>query len=247
MANRTKTEAILVHHTAGNEANMDVLRSVFKSRFKVNYVGYNLVIFPDGSVASDIGDDGFGIHNATGKYTNANAVGISLVGNYSHARPSDNVLSVLEHELERLRAKYGLGRDRVFGHRDFKSTACPGAKLYEWLEGYKKGDDVELAVRSVAAVLRRVKFFFENGKEPDMDSINPESRQVVNFVLQKGDMKDPYDLVGGWYKKDIKAVLDANKKEIRALQKQIDKLENRTWSQLIGEGIRNLFNKEDSK
>ena len=190
---RTKTEAILLHHTAGNEKSMEALRSIFKSRFGVNYVGYNLVIFPDGSVESDIGDDGVGVHNATGKYTNVNSLGVSLVGDFSSSLPGASQLEALVNVLDRLVSKYKLPKTQIFGHRDLKSTACPGEKLYAWLQDYKKGELVDVKEERVHARADAMRFAWESwnpGKKADMDSIYKEAEAIENKEFtQKSLMK----------------------------------------------------------
>lgn len=141
MANRLSTLACTIHHTVTprDSSTMTGLRAIFKERFNVDYVGYNIVIFGDGRAESDIGDDGFGIHNNIGAYTNANSIGIALTGNFEAEMPTTAQLAKLASELDRVKAKYKFGNDRLFGHRDFKSTSCPGKNLYPWLQNYKQG------------------------------------------------------------------------------------------------------------
>ena len=31
---------------------------------------------------------------------------------------------------------WGLKRDDLFGHREFKPTECPGERLFTWFKGY---------------------------------------------------------------------------------------------------------------
>jgi hypothetical protein len=135
---RKSTQAIIVHHTVTNQrwTTMAGLRGIFKQRFGVNYVGYNLVIFHDGSVKTDIGDYSVGIHNNLGKYHNLNSVGVAVVGDFTKDSMTRSQEEALRITLDRLRGKYGLGKDRVFGHQDFKATACPG-RIQDWLKTYK--------------------------------------------------------------------------------------------------------------
>lgn len=54
-----------------------------------------------------------------------------LAGNFEHALPSDAQLATLKEIVARLDAVYHF--ERIIGHRDSKATACPGAKLEEWM------------------------------------------------------------------------------------------------------------------
>jgi uncharacterized coiled-coil protein SlyX len=250
LSNRKTTEAILIHHTAGNESSMNVLRNVFKSRFGVNYVGYNRVIFPDGSVHSDIGDNGFGVHNATGKYQNYNSVGISLVGNFSNRLPGDKQLNALRSEIDRLREKYNLGRERVFGHRDLKSTACPGAKLYAWVEKYKRGEAMDCKDERINARADAMRFAWESwypGGKVTMASIYKEAREIDEGKLKQKDLINRWrdnSLAKRYYIKrsDYTKRVNELKKEVTAADKKIAKL-----NQAVGDLSEQLLKCQEEK
>lgn len=136
MNKRKSTVAVMIHHTAGNEKNAAALRSVFKSRFGVDYIGYTIAIFPDGSFVQDISWEDWGIHNASGKINNSNSPSISFVGNYSDSLPTKSALETGIKKLQEFSDLYGIKLEwhkTVFGHRDSASTACPGQKLYDYL------------------------------------------------------------------------------------------------------------------
>lgn len=135
--------ALVVHHTAGNEQSAAQLRATFKARFGVDYIGYHYAIAPNGDIWKDLRDDQIGIHNNVGQYNNTNSLGISCVGNFSDHLPTDAQLNTLSRLLGELTARYAIPKDRIFGHRDFKATACPGNDLYNWLQEYKQGNHQE--------------------------------------------------------------------------------------------------------
>lgn len=213
MANRKSTLKLIVHHSVTDpNISQAALRSIFKSRFGVNSVGYNICVRPDGSTFSDIGDEGIGIHNATGKYVNANSCGICVLGTFTDNLPSQLQLDGLKRELNRLMAKYSLSRADIIGHRDTgKATACPGNKLYEWLNNYKNGGD---ELEKLTNTLRRVWFWLNDQKEPDIASIQKEAEQIMAGKL------DPYDLMKTWYKNYVAPI----KKDLTTANKKVSKL-----------------------
>ena len=77
---------------------------------------------------------------------NTGKVGICLLGCFSGEGDCDDELTdVMIDSLSRLSTflcrAYGIDPDKILGHRDFKPTKCPGAKVYERLE------EVRAAVR----------------------------------------------------------------------------------------------------
>jgi N-acetylmuramoyl-L-alanine amidase CwlA len=129
---RPSTIGIVVHHTVtANNITQTNLRNIFKSRFGVNYIGYNYVILADGTRYTDIGPDGWGIHSNTGTYQNHNSVGISLAGNFETQNPTKAQLATLSKTIQELMKRYNLPKSKVVGHRDTHATACPGKNLYK--------------------------------------------------------------------------------------------------------------------
>jgi hypothetical protein len=56
-------------------------------------------------------------------------IGICLVGNFDLERPTQKQMQSLAKLVAYLMDKYNIPADRVVGHRDCKSTDCPGANL----------------------------------------------------------------------------------------------------------------------
>lgn len=137
MANRKTTLASITHHTVTprDTTTMAGLRGIFRQRFGVNYVGYNRVIFGDGHIESDIGEDGVGIHNNIGAFHNYNSVGIAVTGDFTQYSPTQMQQEAVKSEIMRLKNKYGYDlRTRTFTHREMKPTTCPSNTLFDYVK-----------------------------------------------------------------------------------------------------------------
>jgi hypothetical protein len=64
---------------------------------------------------------------------NAVALGIENEGTYTAEDPPGVLWDRLRTLCAYLCAQYGIGPTQIFGHRDFKDTACPGDRLYGML------------------------------------------------------------------------------------------------------------------
>lgn len=128
-----KPIGVVIHHSAGNESTATQLRSIFKSRFNVSYIGYHYAISKTGEVWKDLRDDQIGIHNNEGSLNNSNSLGICLIGNLETNQPTVTQLNKLKEILTNLKKTHGITATNIVGHRDMKSTACPGKNLYSSL------------------------------------------------------------------------------------------------------------------
>jgi hypothetical protein len=141
---------ILVHHTAtpnvaatGRDAAFRLARSI--QNFHMNLRGW-----PDTGQHFTVSRGGFvleGRHRSlefvrvgrkqvegahcTGQ--NAVALGIENEGTYSAVDPPAALWSRLRELCAYLCAQYGIAPSEIYGHRDFKDTACPGDRLYRAL------------------------------------------------------------------------------------------------------------------
>ena len=101
------------------------------------YVGYHFVIEKDWLVKQARLIDEIGAHCNTNidwiKYKskvlnpNYDTIGICLAGNFEKEEPTQEQLESLLKLLRELRIK------RVYWHRDFKQTVCPGVNMYKYL------------------------------------------------------------------------------------------------------------------
>ena len=59
---------------------------------------------------------------------NKNSIGIAMIGNFDHSKPTDKQMATLSQLLVKLCGDYGLGADAIRGHREleYAKTACPG-------------------------------------------------------------------------------------------------------------------------
>jgi LysM repeat protein len=95
-------------------------------------VAYNYAACPHGYLL-----EGRGIGKRTGANGNqalnqAHYAIVGLVGSEGLTEPTDAMLSAIRDGIELLR-KHGAGNE-IKGHRDGYATACPGPRLYAWVQ-----------------------------------------------------------------------------------------------------------------
>lgn len=100
-------------------------------------IGYHFVIARDGTVFEARPLKFQGAH-ATGD-NNIGNIGVCLMGNFDNRPIPAAQRKALEDTIARLRKRYGIARTQLYGHRDFKTTDCPGRYAMDWLETYKGG------------------------------------------------------------------------------------------------------------
>jgi len=157
-------KAVLVHHTAGSNDyrkrdSAAVVRGVYAyhvlSRGWCD-IGYNFLVDRYGQVfqgrAGGIRRPVRGAHS--GDY-NVDTTGVSLMGNFDITRPTRPMQrSLVALTAWRLGSAYHGARGRPFlydgrfnrisGHRDVMSTACPGRNVYSWLPTLRRRVDHRL-------------------------------------------------------------------------------------------------------
>ncbi|RZC39317.1 Amidase 2 domain containing protein, partial [Asbolus verrucosus] len=154
-ARRAKTSDILdvipppfvvVHHSEGSEcSNVRSCKSQVKGiqNFHMNSNGwkdiaYNFLIGGDGSVYEGRGWEGFGIHCP--KY-NGNSIGICLLGNFMNKLPPTKQLDALKDLIACAKEKNYIASDyKLIGHRQGKSTDCPGDELFKEIKKWPHFD-----------------------------------------------------------------------------------------------------------
>lgn len=147
---------ILIHHTAGSNSTdysrahaYALARQIQQSHFGNGWSdsGQHFTVSRGGFAMqgrhNSLGALRSGTKSVVGAHCpgqNSIAVGIENEGTYTSVSPP----AVLYNELVRLCAyicdQYGLHSSRIFGHRDYFATACPGNKLYAMLPRLR--DDV---------------------------------------------------------------------------------------------------------
>ncbi len=98
-------------------------------------IGYHFVIARDGTVFEARPIKYQGAH-ATGD-NNIGNIGICLLGNFDERPIPPAQRKSLELTVDRLRKQYRIKPNELFGHRDFKTTDCPGRYAMQWVESYK--------------------------------------------------------------------------------------------------------------
>ena len=128
---------IVIHHTASATGNVN---SIHESHLKKkdkngNHwmgIGYHFVIgngngMGDGEIESTFRwrEQLHGAHAGANEY-NQHGIGIALVGNFENAPPSPAQLAAVKRLVAVMKSEYGIGSNKVIGHKDVKATACPG-------------------------------------------------------------------------------------------------------------------------
>lgn len=131
---------ITIHHTAQTwpssvAESYEVMRQIQEEHINSPSdpyidIGYHYVIDPFGNIFEGRPVWAIGAHTYA---NNTNNVGISFMG-YFHAPynhvPTPAALATLNNLVYAISQAYGIPTSKVFGHRDFNATACPGDILY---------------------------------------------------------------------------------------------------------------------
>jgi len=158
----TTVEHLVVHHSAGNNADtnyINMVRNIYLFHTQSNNwddIGYNYLIAPNGVIF--MGRDPQGVaseDNILGAHfcgKNKNMMGVCMMGDFMKIKPSTQALSTLTYLLAWKLKKDkidALGQtihpkitgnllNNVCGHRDGCSTDCPGDFLYFMLGEIKQ-------------------------------------------------------------------------------------------------------------
>jgi hypothetical protein len=154
---------ILIHHTAGPNSSdfsrahaFEVARSIQRyhmdvngwrdsgQHFTISRGGYMMVGRHRSLLALENGSNHVIGAHCDGQ--NEVAVGIESEGTYINAAPTDALYNKLVVLCAYICQQYGLTPARIFGHRDFNATECPGDRLYGMLPRLR--DDVRQRLNS---------------------------------------------------------------------------------------------------
>lgn len=100
-------------------------------------IGYHFLIDPAGRVWQGRLLDWQGAH--AGGDNNIGNIGVCLFGNFNSERPDPRALASLEKLVDALCERHNIARSRIFGHRQLRSTECPGDALMAWVSRYAAG------------------------------------------------------------------------------------------------------------
>ncbi|XP_053390881.1 peptidoglycan recognition protein 1-like [Mercenaria mercenaria] len=133
-------EYAVIHHTASQSCSTiddckEYIKNTQADHIESSTIGsdiaYNFLVDENGNVYEGRGWNKVGYHAGVWKI-NKNSIGIAVIGNFMTEEPSteaqDAVQSLLEMAVDegKLKSNY-----KLRGHRDVKSTACPGDKFYD--------------------------------------------------------------------------------------------------------------------
>ena len=138
---------VTVHHSAelagvlrrsSKNESSDAIRKIQKYHQDTHGwgdIGYHYLIDPSGRIFEGRSLRWQGAH--AGANNNPHNIGICLLGNFEREAPSNSAMRSLESLVAQLRARYGISSERVFGHGELKTTACPGRHLRSWPVAYR--------------------------------------------------------------------------------------------------------------
>ncbi|WP_240928168.1 peptidoglycan recognition protein family protein [Thalassoroseus pseudoceratinae] len=123
--------AIVVHHTATDRGSVESIHQTHLNR-KWLGIGYHFVIGNGQGMEDGLIEETFrwrgqlhGAHAGQNEY-NRHGIGIALIGNFEKTPPTPAQVDSLTELVLRLQQKYQISPDRIFGHGELKTTACPG-------------------------------------------------------------------------------------------------------------------------
>ncbi|MCA9278972.1 MAG: N-acetylmuramoyl-L-alanine amidase [Phycisphaeraceae bacterium] len=146
-------ERITVHHDAIDNAGLrtknDVARRLNATRSGHLArgwadIGYHYIIDPMGNVWEGRPVQWQGAHV---KEANPRNLGVMVMGNFMHERPSTEAMASLERFLTESMSRYRVQVSKVYTHRELGRTLCPGTNL----------QNVMLGLRSQTGGLSRVR------------------------------------------------------------------------------------------
>lgn len=135
---------VFIHHTAEKKCYSvkwctQVLQEIQKyhmtdSKRMYQDIAYSFLVGEDGRIYEGRGWNRVGAHS---QGYNSKSYGISFMGNYMETLPDKAALNAAKNliacgqEKGKISASY-----RLYGHRDIKSTACPGDMLYNEIRNW---------------------------------------------------------------------------------------------------------------
>lgn len=139
---KTGVKGVVLHHTAGvnkdKEAGESRMRMTQKYHQEVRGycdLGYHFLVGQDGRIFEGRPMPFLGAH-AGG--ANTNNIGISLMGNYEEAEPTQKQLDAVAKVMKGLKSKYAISLTRANfkGHREVGTTktVCPGKNLFNKMD-----------------------------------------------------------------------------------------------------------------
>ena len=125
---------IIVHHSASQKTTTPMTITAWHKERGFLTIGYHAVIYKtfDGTwtIAKGRPEAQIGAHC---EKHNTGTLGICVCGNYENEQMEVPALEMLIDKLTEWCKAYSIKPTEIYGHRDMKSTACPGKNLYDSL------------------------------------------------------------------------------------------------------------------
>ena len=127
---------VVIHHTATSGGSVESIHREHLKRTTNGQrwlgIGYHFVVGNGQGMADGAIEPTFrwrqqlqGAHAGVDDY-NQRGIGVALVGDFSKTRPTAAQLAAVRQLVTALRTEFRMPANRIVGHRDIKSTACPG-------------------------------------------------------------------------------------------------------------------------
>lgn len=127
---RNKTEWIVIHHTAGENAKPLSIAQIHLTERKWESVGYHYFIDDKGVIYNLRNDNEAQMPHAIG--FNDNCVAICISGNFSEHECPELLWEIALELTRQMMKKYNIDTEHVIGHRELPNqlnTQCPGLKF----------------------------------------------------------------------------------------------------------------------
>lgn len=147
-----EVKGIAIHHAGGGmipprklEREIGKVKAIQKYHMQTNKwsdIAYNFVVGNSGTIYEGRGIDIRPASQGT-KYGNDNFLSVCWLGDATVHLVKDKALSAINLLIDDLEVIYNKDLE-VKGHRDFKSTECPGDALYHWITKGRPSPTVKL-------------------------------------------------------------------------------------------------------
>lgn len=146
---------IVIHHTATSAGSVESIHEAHLQKKDASGkpwlgIGYHFVIGNGNGMADGAVEPTFrwkqqmhGAHaGSSNKDHNQIGIGVCLVGNFEETSPTEAQRRSVKELVQTLKTEYRISSSNVIGHRDIKTTECPG-KLFPMSEVAAAGDRID--------------------------------------------------------------------------------------------------------
>ena len=121
---------VLIHHTAiedSDHAETDNIRRYHIDQRGWQDIGYHYLVEKFENDYQVIVGRPLNLQGAHSSGYNKKAIGVALMGDFTHRIPSNEMLHVVIRRVIRpMLVTFGIPVENVLGHRDVRKTQCPG-------------------------------------------------------------------------------------------------------------------------